>query len=135
MPEKNFGWPPNSPDLSPIENLWAIMKDRLDDEKIHPKTRNELKNLIQRIYNEISIEIINALIYSFDYRVEMCIDLGGNSISHFLRKHFHSISQQYVVPMEKRPPILTPEINLLIYQENKKHLINGKNFRNNSRDD
>jgi transposase len=34
------GWSAGSPDLNPIENLWAILKMRVDEEK--PVTRGDL---------------------------------------------------------------------------------------------
>lgn len=61
------GWPPNSPDLSPIENLWAIIKERSNRLTTKPKNKNELKNLIQKVYDEISLETINHLIDTFEY--------------------------------------------------------------------
>lgn len=36
-------WPPNSPYLSPIENLWAIMKSRLNRLTTKPKNKAKLK--------------------------------------------------------------------------------------------
>ena len=48
----------------------------------------------------------------------MCHDVGGQTIAHFLRKHFHEIPPQYKVPLDQRPQILTPEINLKIFQLN-----------------
>ena len=38
-------WPPNSPDLSPIENLWAVLKQRIQTRA--PKALNELKRSIE----------------------------------------------------------------------------------------
>lgn len=34
------GWPPNSPDISPIENLWVIMENRLNSQDVKPKNKN-----------------------------------------------------------------------------------------------
>ena len=50
------GWPPNSLDLSPIENLQGIMKERLNRLTTKLKDKNELKKLIQQVYDSISIE-------------------------------------------------------------------------------
>lgn len=41
-----LGFPSNSSDLSPIENLWAIIRDKLEDETEHLKKKKmmNLKN-------------------------------------------------------------------------------------------
>ena len=36
--------PPKSPDLNPIERVWAVMKKRISDRK--PKNQNQLKEFI-----------------------------------------------------------------------------------------
>jgi hypothetical protein len=40
------GWPPNSPDLDPIEMIWALLKVRVKAH--HPQTKEELQELIVR---------------------------------------------------------------------------------------
>ena len=45
-------WPPGSPDLNPIENLWAIIKKRIED---HNKcSLEELKHLILENWSAIN---------------------------------------------------------------------------------
>ena len=70
------GWPPNPPDISPIENLWAIMKERLNRLTTKPKSKSELKQLIQHVYDSIDLETINNLINTFEYRIQMVKDFG-----------------------------------------------------------
>jgi transposase len=41
------GWPPNSPDLNPIEMIWAIMKPRV--KKLVPQTKAELEEIIAKV--------------------------------------------------------------------------------------
>lgn len=50
----------------------------------------------------------------------MCKDFGGKIIAHFIRKGFHEIPKVYVVPEDKCPPFLTPDIYLKINLENLK---------------
>ena len=38
-------WPPNSPDINPVENAWTILKDFV--EKRNPQTKEELIGIIQ----------------------------------------------------------------------------------------
>ena len=48
--KKNIGaldWPGNSPDLNPIKNLWAVLKDTVADK--HLTTAKDLEMKIKRI--------------------------------------------------------------------------------------
>lgn len=38
-------WPPRSPDLNPIENLWAILEDKVVERQ--PQTQDELCEVLQ----------------------------------------------------------------------------------------
>ncbi|KAL4500908.1 hypothetical protein ABPG72_020142 [Tetrahymena utriculariae] len=50
--------PPNSPDLNPIEQIWAILKRRV--EKQQPKNANQLKETIVNEWNQIEQSIIQS---------------------------------------------------------------------------
>ena len=40
-------WPANSPDLSPIENEWAIMQDKVDDVDTPPSTLKSQEKILR----------------------------------------------------------------------------------------
>ncbi|KAG0429426.1 Transposable element Tcb1 transposase [Dictyocoela muelleri] len=63
---KLLPWPAQSPDLNPIETLWAIIKQKLA--KFTPKNKNELKALITEEWNSISLETCQKLAMSFKKR-------------------------------------------------------------------
>lgn len=54
-------WPANSPDLSPIENIWAYLKYRLDQYEEPPKTIDQLWERVQDIWTTIPIDLLHEL--------------------------------------------------------------------------
>jgi hypothetical protein len=77
-------WPSNSPDLSPIENLWGILKYRL-----HQKTFTtiaELKLLLNQEWESIEMSLVNSLIEQIPARMELCLQQSGKQIGHLLHK-------------------------------------------------
>lgn len=72
-------WPANSPDLNVIEIIWAIIKSRINIEKVENK--KDLFEKVKQIWDEIPIETINLLIDSFHSRIKTCIQLNGESLN------------------------------------------------------
>jgi len=73
-------WPPNSPDLSPIENIWAILKRNIG--KVFIKTKAELIDVITIQINRMSIETINSTIDTMDNRVDKLFNNSFDSIDY-----------------------------------------------------
>lgn len=65
-------WPPYSPDLNPIENLWHLLDRRLSE--LVPRTLPELKRATLEAWEAIPMEHINALVESFQDRLKTKID-------------------------------------------------------------
>jgi len=42
-------WPPNSPDLNPIENIWSYMKDIIARDYGEVSSAVEMKRIVQDI--------------------------------------------------------------------------------------
>ena len=73
-------WPSNSPDLSPIENLWAIIKAKLRNKDT--TTLEKLKVEIQKCWDEFSPEILQNLADSVPNRLKEVIKRRGNAIKY-----------------------------------------------------
>lgn len=73
-------WPAQSPDMNPIENLWAIVKRKV--EVLQPKSKNELKEAIIQAWSEITPEITMKLVFSFKKRARQLYNVEGHHISY-----------------------------------------------------
>ena len=73
------GWPALSPDLNPIEHLWALIKKMLKGKRF--RNREELIKSVQEEWNKIPIDLINNLISSWPARLTICERLGGKSLN------------------------------------------------------
>lgn len=70
-------WPPSSPDLSPIETLWWKMKKKL--RKDPAKSKEDLKNKINTVWDSISSAECAALVDTMPRRIEAVIKRHGDT--------------------------------------------------------
>lgn len=70
-------WPPSSPDLSPIETLWWKMKKKLRKEP--SKSKEDLKNKINAVWNSISSAECAALVDTMPLRIQAVIKRKGDT--------------------------------------------------------
>ncbi|KAG1273829.1 hypothetical protein G6F66_013093 [Rhizopus arrhizus] len=71
-------WPAQSPDLNPIENMWSLLKRRLNDYETAPKGMNELYERVTKVwYDHMKPEECQKSIESMPQRIQKCIQNKG----------------------------------------------------------
>ena len=71
-------WPGNSPDLNPIENVWSILKRRVDKQK--PTNLEKLQALIIQERAAISQDVAQKLIDSMPGRIWRGLEKEGSTL-------------------------------------------------------
>ena len=74
----NIKHPSNSPDLNPIEDIWLYIKGKLRKEIWN--TIDELKALIQKLWDDMDQEEIRSRIREMPDRCRRLIESGGQPI-------------------------------------------------------
>ena len=74
-------WPSQSPDLSPIENLWHIVKLRLQQRPKFPSSLDSLVEAIKEEWRAIPMETLRKLADSMPSRCAKIIAVRGDSIN------------------------------------------------------
>jgi transposase len=59
---RTLEWPPQSPDLNSLENLWAIVKRRLYSDHHMFRCRNDLIEEVARVWHSIPVSICEHLV-------------------------------------------------------------------------
>lgn len=73
-------WPSKSPDFSPIENVWAILKDRVRKMDNPPTTIAALTEVLRREWQAIPQATIRKLLNTMRRRCMECIRASGGHI-------------------------------------------------------
>lgn len=72
-----MAWPPYSPNLNPIENLWSLLKAKIYE--LHPKIRGMPDNdetlefiisVAQEAWSHIDIDMLKNLAVTMPHRVQ-----------------------------------------------------------------
>ena len=80
---KNFiTWPPQSPDLSPMENIWASLKNELWNQRERITSSNDVWVLSREIVHNFTLVYIHNLYHSMPERNQKVIENQGDRISH-----------------------------------------------------
>ena len=82
-------WPARSPDLSPIEQLWDYLKERIKGEKFN--SEDQLFQRLEREWSNIPNEIIHNCYSSFKARCIICERLNGEN----LNGHWNEVKKEH----------------------------------------
>jgi len=72
-------WPPYSPDLNPIETVWNIMKDWIQERYGHHDklSYDVLRKAVREAWDAVTAEQLDELIDSMHARCQAVIDSDG----------------------------------------------------------
>ena len=70
-------WPPQSPDMNPIENVWKIIKEELHKTQRDVNNRADLIDEVTRIWSNISTETVQCLYESIPRRLKAVKNMKG----------------------------------------------------------
>lgn len=78
-------WPPNSPDLNPLDFcIWGAMLEQY--EAVYPKPTNsvELRTVLGQIWDSLPLELCQRAVLSVRKRLKMCVSEEGDHFQHLL---------------------------------------------------
>jgi len=88
-PSKFIGkdeWPSNSPDLNPLDyHVWRAMLERCKSFQSKPENIDELKKVLQLIWDQQPQDSINKAILSFAKRLRVCVKASVGHFEHTLK--------------------------------------------------
>ena len=71
-------WPPNSPDINPVENLWGTM-DEVVYKNPSPKTMKDLKRQLKQAWKKIPLSMLHDLLHSMLQQLQNVINKEGHA--------------------------------------------------------
>ena len=76
---EKLDWPAQSPDLNPIENVWMVMKDRLQKNNPPISSIDDMKTALQLCWDSLDVISINKYIETVPNRIKNVIKNKGKS--------------------------------------------------------
>ena len=77
-------WPPNSPDLNPLDyHVWGAMLEAYHKRHPKPKTITELKETLQAIWDRLPQGSIDRAVKQFSKRLKACVAADGGHFEYW----------------------------------------------------
>lgn len=70
-------WPPSSPDLNPIENIWGLLKQRINRRIPQPHTKEALRAAVLDEWDKITVEEIQHYVDTMPRRIQEVLAVDG----------------------------------------------------------
>ena len=74
---KLLTWPPQSPDMNPIESLWDILQRRINARSNRPRNLKDLKEALLQEWDELPSQTLCKLVESLPKRLQALKLAGG----------------------------------------------------------
>ena len=85
-------WPANSPDLSPIETVWAIVKQELSKKKNN--NLDELRCNLIDIWSKFPNELCEKIVNEFDDKIRICQKEEGKILNKILLNKYSNLKKK-----------------------------------------
>ena len=66
-------WPPNSPDLNPIENIWSVIKKKLWERREEVKNEEDIWRIKKEIWYKLNPDLFKKIYMSLPKQCEKVI--------------------------------------------------------------
>jgi len=75
-------WPPNSPELNPVDIVWHVMQQTVYECRLN--SIDELKQHLVQVWNSLQQKVIDAAINEWRKQLTACMRADGQHFEHLL---------------------------------------------------
>ncbi len=89
-------WPPQSPDLNPIEHLWDVVEQEIHIMDVQPTNQQQLCDAIMSIWTKISEECFQHLVESMPRSIKAVLKAKGGPQTRYIYIYIYIYIYMYV---------------------------------------
>jgi len=76
-------WPPNSPDLNPVDYaIWSVIQQRVYESRVHDI--DELRQRLLHVWRDLEQSLIDDAVDQWPTRLRACVRANGGHFEHIL---------------------------------------------------